>query len=57
MVVAQMGLGLGIIAKSTYSVIVFMAIATTLVAPPLIGATFRGVAPSMVPEEQEFRLE
>ncbi len=56
MVVAQIGLGFGILERSTYSAIVFMSIATTLVAPPLINAAFRGIEPDNGPAE-EFRLE
>ncbi len=40
MVVAQLGLTMGVIAKPIYGVVVFMAIATTLIAPPLISMTF-----------------
>ncbi len=42
MVVAQLGLSMGVIPKPVYAVVVFMAIATTLIAPPLIGMAFRG---------------
>lgn len=42
MVVAQLGLTMGIIPKQVYAVVVFMAIATTLIAPPLINLAFRG---------------
>jgi Kef-type K+ transport system membrane component KefB len=45
MVVVQIGLGLGAIAPDIYGAVVFMAVATTLVAPPLIKAAFRGVEP------------
>jgi len=40
MVVAQIGLGLGVISENIYGVVVFMAVATTLVAPPLIKIAF-----------------
>jgi Kef-type K+ transport system membrane component KefB len=43
MVVAQIGLGLGVIPARIYAVVVFMAIATTLIAPALLSLTFRGV--------------
>jgi Kef-type K+ transport system membrane component KefB len=36
MVVAQIGLSYGIIQQSVYGVVVFMSVATTIVAPPLI---------------------
>jgi Kef-type K+ transport system membrane component KefB len=41
MVVAQIALGFGVMQQSVYSAIVFMSIATTLLAPPLLRATFR----------------
>jgi Kef-type K+ transport system membrane component KefB len=43
MVVAQIGLGLGVIPARIYAVVVFMAIATTLIAPALLALTFRGI--------------
>jgi hypothetical protein len=36
MVVAQIGPGFGIISQNVYGVVVFMFVATTIVAPPLI---------------------
>ena len=50
MVVAQIGLALGVIPKPVYGVVVFMAIATTLIAPPLITMAYRG-AKKEVPVE------
>jgi len=44
MVVAQIGLGLGVVSQQVYGVVVFMAIATTLVAPPLIRIAYRGLS-------------
>ncbi len=41
MVVAQLGLSLGVISGSTHAVVVFMAIATTLAAPPLLNLAYR----------------
>jgi Kef-type K+ transport system membrane component KefB len=41
MVIAQIGLSLGVIAHHVYAVVVFMAVMTTLVAPPLLHVTFR----------------
>ncbi len=43
MVVAQIGLSLGVIQNKIYAVVVFMAVATTLVAPPMLKAAFKGV--------------
>jgi Kef-type K+ transport system membrane component KefB len=42
MVVAQLGLSMGVIPKRVYAVVVFMAIMTTIIAPPLINLAFRG---------------
>lgn len=50
MVVAQIGLGLGVIPPHIYAVVVFMAVATTVVAPPMLGRAFRGV-PQLRPVE------
>jgi Kef-type K+ transport system membrane component KefB len=36
MIVAQIGLGFGILSRNSYAVVVFMSVATTIVAPPLI---------------------
>jgi Kef-type K+ transport system membrane component KefB len=43
MVVAQIGLGLGVIEEPVYGVVVFMAVATTLIAPPLLKIAYRDV--------------
>ncbi len=40
MVVAQIGLNLGVIGHSIYGIIVFMSVATTLIAPPLLKLAF-----------------
>jgi Kef-type K+ transport system membrane component KefB len=58
MVVAQIGLGFGIISQNVYGVVVFMSVATTIVAPPLIKITFRSLMNSKQAEEPEeaFRL-
>ncbi|MCS7023911.1 MAG: cation:proton antiporter [Bryobacteraceae bacterium] len=42
MVVAQLGLVLGVISSQTYSVVIFMAIVTTMIAPPLLRLAYRG---------------
>ena len=42
MVVAQIGLGLGVISQSVYAVVVFMAVMTTIVAPPFLRVAFKG---------------
>jgi Kef-type K+ transport system membrane component KefB len=43
MVVAQIGLGLGVVSQQINGVVVFMAVATTLIAPPLLRFAYRGV--------------
>jgi Kef-type K+ transport system membrane component KefB len=43
MVVAQLGLGMDAISPMIYSVVVFMSVATTMIAPPLIKLAFAGV--------------
>lgn len=49
MVVAQIGLGMSVISSEVYSVVVFMAVATTLVTPLLLKIAYRPVSP--VPAE------
>jgi Kef-type K+ transport system membrane component KefB len=51
MVVAQLGLAMGAISRQTYGVAVFMAVATTIVAPPLLNLAFRDVKPVPAPVE------
>ncbi|MEO8657698.1 MAG: cation:proton antiporter [Bryobacteraceae bacterium] len=55
MVVAQLGLAMGVIAANVYGVVVFMAVATTLVAPLLLNIAFKGVGP-LEPPAQDFHL-
>jgi Kef-type K+ transport system membrane component KefB len=43
MVVAQIGLSLGVVSPRIFGVVVFMAVFTTIVAPPLLNLSFRGV--------------
>ena len=56
MVVAQIGLGLGVIAQSVYGTIVFMSVATTLIAPPLLTWAYRGAAKRGEPAEEVIRI-
>jgi Kef-type K+ transport system membrane component KefB len=58
MVVAQIGLGFGIITQNVYSVVVFMSVATTIIAPPLIKVTFAGLLKTGEADapEEVFRL-
>jgi Kef-type K+ transport system membrane component KefB len=51
MVVAQIGLRMNVMSESVYGIIVFMSVATTLVAPPLLKLAFRGEAPRRTDEE------
>jgi Kef-type K+ transport system membrane component KefB len=50
-VVAQIGLGLAAISDAVYGVVLFMAVATTLIAPPLLVLAYRGEAREEVPED------
>ncbi len=43
MIVAQIGLGFGILSRSSYTVVVFMSVATTIIAPLLIKAAYRNL--------------
>ncbi|MEO5922962.1 MAG: cation:proton antiporter [Bryobacteraceae bacterium] len=45
MVVAQIGLSMGVISQNIYGVVVFMAVATTIVAPPLLKIAFADSVP------------
>lgn len=54
MVVAQIGLTLGVVERSVYAIVVFMAIVTTLIAPPLLKYAYRNCHPGI--EEQKFTL-
>ncbi len=54
MVVAQIGLQMGIIEQSVYAIVVFMAVGTTMLPPPLLNWAFRGALRAAPAEE--FRL-
>jgi len=56
MVVAQVGLGLGAVSPQSFAIIVFMAIAAAMLAPPLLKLAFRNVLTTAPPEERVFRL-
>ena len=45
MVVAQIGLSLGAVSRDIYGVVVLMAVATTIVAPPLIAIAYKEAVP------------
>ena len=53
MVVAQLGLAMGAISQPVYGVVVFMAVATTIVAPPLLSLAYRNVPPAPIAPEAE----
>jgi Kef-type K+ transport system membrane component KefB len=54
MVVAQIGLGLGVIEKPVYAVVVAMAVLTTMIAPPLLKYAYCDLRPRAV--EEDFTL-
>ena len=56
MVVAQIGLGFGVIKQNIYGVVVFMSVATTMIAPPLINIAFRGLMTKGIEEKEDFRI-
>jgi Kef-type K+ transport system membrane component KefB len=51
MVVAQIGLSLGVITKPLYAVVVLMTVVTTVVAPPMLKYAYRNCRPGL-PEEK-----
>lgn len=55
LVVAQIGMRLGVITEHIYGVVVFMAVATTIIAPPLLAAAYKGALPS-AEKKEVFRL-
>ncbi len=52
MVIAQVGLSKGSISQEAYGVAVFMSVATTILAPPLLNLAYRDLAPEP-PDEGE----
>jgi Kef-type K+ transport system membrane component KefB len=55
MIVAQIGLQMGIIEQSVYATVVFMAVGTTMLAPPLLNWAFRDSIGAS-PAEEDFSL-
>jgi len=53
-VVAQIGLGLHAVSDATYGVVLFMAVATTLIAPPFLVRLFKNE--TRVDEQSEFPI-
>jgi len=56
LVVAQIGLSMGVIAPEIFGVVVFMAVATTLIAPPLLALAYRNVPALKAAASDSFRL-
>ena len=56
MVVAQIGLSMGVMAQNVYGTVVSMSVATTLLAPPLLKMAFRQVAPGEVVGQEITRI-
>jgi Kef-type K+ transport system membrane component KefB len=54
MVVAQIGLSLGVITKPLYAVVVLMTVVTTVVAPPMLKYAYRDCRPGLA--EEKFSL-
>jgi Kef-type K+ transport system membrane component KefB len=54
MVVAQIGLSLGVINGAVYAVVVLMTVVTTLVAPPMLKYAYRDCRPGLA--EEKFSL-
>ncbi|MBI4854247.1 MAG: cation:proton antiporter [Acidobacteria bacterium] len=52
-IVAQIGLGLGVMSNTLYGVVVFMAVATTLIAPPFLIVLFKETRNELAKEEEE----
>ncbi|MEW6734706.1 MAG: cation:proton antiporter [Acidobacteriota bacterium] len=46
-IVAQLGLSLGVLSGALYGIVVFMAVATTLIAPPFLIPLFRSSQPDL----------
>ncbi len=54
MVVAQIGLSLGVMDKALYAVVVLMTVVTTVVAPPMLKYAYRDCRPGL--SEEQFSL-
>ena len=51
MIVAQIGLSMGVIEQPVYGIVVLMAITTTLLAPPMLKYAYRNCPPGIFKEE------
>jgi len=56
MIVAQIGLGFGILTRNSYGVVVFMSVATTILAPPLIKIAYRPLLSKGLAGEEVLRM-
>jgi Kef-type K+ transport system membrane component KefB len=56
MVVAQIGLALHVVEKSVYGVVVIMAVATTIIAPPLLNLAYRWSVPVSKETKEQYRI-
>lgn len=56
MVVAQIGLALHVIENSVYAVVVFMAVLTTIIAPPLLNLSYRGAGIASPEAAEQYRI-
>ncbi|MGA8597265.1 MAG: cation:proton antiporter [Bryobacteraceae bacterium] len=56
MVVAQIGLALHVIETSVYAVVVLMAVATTIIAPPLLNLSFRRAGYVSREAQEQYRI-
>jgi Kef-type K+ transport system membrane component KefB len=57
LVTAGIGSGIGAVSGDMFSVVVFMSIATTIVAPPVLVRLFSGGAPALRQQLAEMDLE
>jgi Kef-type K+ transport system membrane component KefB len=58
MVIAQIGMSRGAIGQEAYGVAVFMAVMTTVIAPPLLNIVYKDIAspPQLKPDEEPLHL-
>jgi Kef-type K+ transport system membrane component KefB len=56
-VVAQLGLSMGVLSADLFAVVLFMAVATTMLAPPILVPLFRAGGPTEAEQDLEFTEE
>jgi Kef-type K+ transport system membrane component KefB len=54
--VARVGLALGLIRQTIYSMVVFVAVAAAALAPPLLNLVFRNAPRADKPEDERYRV-